>query len=58
MPAICNIVYNVDIMVRDEFSIDMLDKDFLDGLCMDEAEVMELRNEIISKANIMISELS
>lgn len=58
MPAVCNIVYNVDMMVRDDFKPDLLDKEFIQGLGMDEIEIFALREEIISKANIMISELS
>ena len=58
MPAICNIVYNVDLMVRDDFKPDLLDKEFIQGLGLEETEVYALRDEILSKANIMISELS
>lgn len=58
MPAICNIVYNVDLMVRDDFKPDLLDKEFIQGLNMDETGLYELREEILKKANIMISELS
>ncbi len=57
MPAICNIVYNVDMMIRDDFKPDLLDKEFILGLGLGETEVYELRETILQKANIMISEL-
>ena len=44
-------------MVRDDFKPDLLDKEFILGLGMDETGVYELRETILSKANIMISEL-
>lgn len=58
IPIPCNLVCLVDKLVQDAFNPNAIDKDFLKTLGIDFSDIEELRNAILQKAEMLISELS
>ena len=58
IPVPCNLVCLVDKLVQLEFNPSSLDKDFIKTLGIDFADVEDLRNSIMQKAELLISELA
>ena len=58
IPVPCNLVCLVDKIVQDRFNPNALDKDFIKNLGIDFADVEDLRESILQKAELLISELS
>lgn len=58
IPVPCNLVCLIDKLVQEQFNPNALDKDFLKTLGIDFADVEDLRNAILQKAEVLIAELS
>ena len=58
IPVPCNLVCFVDKLVQTNFNPSAVDKDFCNTLGIDFEDLEELRNAIMQKAEVMISELS
>lgn len=58
IPVPCNLVCLVDALVQDNFNPNAIDKDFLKTLGIDFADIQDLREAILQKAELLISELS
>ena len=58
IPVPCNLVCLVDKLVQDNFNPSSLDKDFIKTLGIDFEDIEDLRNVILQKAELLISELS
>lgn len=58
IPVPCNLVSLVDKLVQDNFNPSSLDKDFIKTLGIDFEDIEDLRNVILRKAELLISELS
>ena len=58
IPVPCNLVCFVDKLVQTNFNPSLIDKDFCNTLGIDFEDLEELRNAIMQKAEVMISELS
>lgn len=58
IPVPCNLVCLVDKIVQEQFNPNSLDKDFIKTMGIDFADVEDLRNSILQKAELLISELS
>ena len=58
IPVPCNLVCFVDKIVQTNFNPNVVDKDFCNTLGIDFEDLEELRNAILQKAEVMISELS
>ena len=58
IPVPCNLVCLVDKLVQDNFNPSSLDKDFIKTLGVDFEDIEDLRNVILQKAELLISELS
>jgi len=58
IPVPCNLVCFVDKLVQTNFRPETVDKDFCNTLGIDFEDLEELRNAILQKAEVMISELS
>lgn len=58
IPVPCNLVCLVDKLVQEVFNPNSLDKDFIKTLGIDFADIEELRNTIMQKADLLISELT
>lgn len=58
IPVPCNLVCMVDKLVQEYFNPSLLDKDFIKTLGIDFADIEELRNTILQKADLLISELT
>ena len=58
IPVPCNLVCLVDKLVQDNFNPSSLDKDFIKTLGIDFEDFEDLRNVILQKAELLISELS
>ena len=58
IPVPCNLVCAVDKLVQDNFNPNIMDKDFLKTLGIDFDDLEDLRNAVLQKAELLISELS
>lgn len=58
IPVPCNLVCLVDKLVQDNFNPSSLDKGFIKTLGIDFEDIEDLRNVILQKAELLISELS
>ncbi len=58
IPLPCNLVCMVDKLVQDNFNPSTLDKDFIKTLGIDFADIEDLRNTIMQKSELLISELA
>ena len=58
IPVPCNLVCLIDKLVQPEFNPSSLDKDFIKTLGIDFADIEDLRNSIMQKAELLISELA
>lgn len=58
IPVPCNLVCLVDKLVQNNFNPSSLDKDFIKTLGIDFEDIEDLRNVILQKAELLISELS
>lgn len=58
IPVPCNLVCFVDKIVQTNFNPNAIDKDFCNTLGIDFEDLDDLRNAILQKAEVMISELS
>lgn len=58
IPVPCNLVCLVDKLVQENYNPNNLDKDFIKTLGIDFADIDELKNTIIQKADLLISELA
>ena len=58
IPVPCNLVCFVDKLVQTNFNPNGIDKDFCNTLGIDFEDLDDLRNAILQKAEVMISELS
>jgi HD-like signal output (HDOD) protein len=58
IPVPCNLVCFVDKLVQTNFNPNAIDKDFCNTLGIDFEDLEDLRNAILQKAEVMISELS
>lgn len=58
MPIPCTLVYLVDSLVKEESDFDNLDKDVLKNLKLNLEQPQILRESIIERANMLLSELS
>lgn len=58
IPIPCNLVHFVDKLVQDKLDTNALDKDFVKTLGIDFADIEDLRNTVMQKAEMLISELS
>ena len=58
IPVPCSLVCLIDTVVQDNFNPNAIDKDFLKTLGIDFADVGDLREAILQKAELLISELA
>lgn len=58
MPTACTLVYFVDLLVKENFELDNLDKDIMKNLTIQFDDPQILRENIISKAEVLLNELS
>ena len=58
IPVPCNLVNAVDNLMQDNFNPSKIDKDFLKTLGVDIEDLEDLRSVIMSKAELLISELT
>lgn len=58
IPVPCNLVSTVDKLVQENWNPGDLDKDFIKTLGIDFADIEDLRNTIMQKADLLISELT
>lgn len=58
MPTACSLVYLVDLLARENFDPDVLDKDVLKNLNFQVDQPQILRENIFAKANLLLNELS
>ena len=58
IPVPCNLVCLVDKLVQDNYNPSSLDKDFIKTLGIDFADIEDLRNTIMQKSELLISELA
>lgn len=58
MPTACSLVYLVDLLVKENFAPEGLDQDVMKNLRMQLDQPQVLRESIISKANVLLNELS
>lgn len=58
MPTACTLVYLVDLLVKENFDPESLDQDVMKNLRMQLDQPQILRESIISKANVLLNELS
>lgn len=58
IPVPCNLVCAIDKLVQDNFNPNLMDKDFLKSLGIDLEDLEDLRNVILQKSELLISELS
>ena len=58
IPVPCSLVCLIDTLVQDKFNPSAIDKDFLKTLGIDFSDVEDLRNAILQKAELLISELA
>ena len=58
IPVPCNLVCAIDKLVQENFNPNVMDKDFLKTLGIDLDDLEDLRNAILQKAELLISELS
>lgn len=58
IPVPCNLVCLVDKLVQERFDPGAIDKDFIKTLGIDPEDLEELRNSIMQKSEVLISELS
>lgn len=58
MPIACSLVYLVDLLVKDNFDPETLDKDVMKNLNFQLDQPQILRESIISKATLLLNELS
>lgn len=58
MPVPCTLVYLVDKLVQEDFSIESLDEDILNNAKINIAQPESLRETIIAKSNILLNELA
>lgn len=58
IPVPCNLVCAVNKLVQENFNPNLLDKDFLKTMGIDIEDLEDLRNAILQKAELLISELS
>ena len=58
IPIPCNLVCFVDKLVQTNLDTGAIDKDFCNTLGIDFEDIEDLRNAILQKAEVMISELS
>ena len=58
IPVPCNLVCFVDKLVQNVFNPSAINKDFVKTMGIDMEDIEELRNVILQKAEVLISELS
>ena len=58
IPVPCNLVCFIDKVVQTEFKPSTIDKDFIKTLGIDFEDIEDLRNAILQRAEVLISELS
>lgn len=58
IPVPCNLVNAIDKLVQDNFNPNLMDKDFLKTMGIDLDDLEDLRNAVLQKAELLISELS
>lgn len=58
IPVPCNLVCLVDKLVQENYNPSILDKDFIKTLGIDFADIEDLRETIMQKAELLISELA
>ncbi len=58
IPVPCSLVCLIDLLVQDNFNPNAIDKDFLKTLGIDFADIEDLRQAILQKSELLISELS
>ncbi len=58
IPVPCSLVSLIDLLVQDNFNPNAIDKDFLKTLGIDFADIEDLRQAILQKSELLISELS
>ena len=58
IPVPCNLVCFVDKLVQTKFNPDVIDKNFCSTLGIDSEDLEDLRNAILQRAEVAISELS
>ena len=58
IPVPCNLVCLVDKLVQDNYNPSSLDKDFIKTLGIDFADIEDLKNTIMQKSELLISELA
>ena len=58
IPIPCNLVYTVDKILQEEPNLELLDKNFLKTMGLTIDDIDELRQVILHKSELMISELS
>ena len=58
IPVPCNLVCMIDKLVQENYNPSTIDKDFIKTLGIDFADIEDLRNTILQKAELLISELA
>lgn len=58
IPVPCNLVCFIDKLVQDNYDLNSIDKDFVKTLGIDFEDLNDLRDVILQKAELLISELS
>ena len=58
IPVPCNLVCAIDKLVQENFNPNVMDKDFLKTLGIDLDDLEDLRNAVLQKAELLISELA
>ena len=58
IPVPCNLVSLIDKVVQTEFNPNSVDKDFIKSLGIDIEDLEDLREAVLQKAEVLISELS
>ena len=58
IPVPCNLVNLVDKLVQDNLDVSKIDKGFLKSMSLSLDDMEELREVILQKSNLLISELS
>ncbi len=58
IPVPCNLVCMIDKLVQENYNPSLLDKDFIKTLGIDFADIEDLRNTIMQKSELLISELA
>lgn len=58
IPVPCNLVCLIDTLVQEKFNPNSVDKDFIKTLGIDFADIEDLREAILQKAEVLIAELA